>query len=249
MIVQIYEIQTPWEAERCIELGVDHIGSVILSNEHWKNPEIRDLIRLTQNAGGKNSLIFLFWDKEIIFKALDYYCPDIIHFCESLIEESARPLELAPFVERQDLVRRRFPEIEIMRSIPIAPRGRNPSPPTIEIAKEFEPVSDIFLTDTWLGKEPVEGYIGITGRPLDWDVASQLVKHTRLPVILAGGLSPDNVYNAVIKVCPAGADSCTGTNMTDEKGNPIRFRKDFHKVRQFVIEVRRAEQELRNRIS
>ena len=31
MIIQIYEIQTPSEAERCIELGVDHIGSVILS--------------------------------------------------------------------------------------------------------------------------------------------------------------------------------------------------------------------------
>ncbi len=244
MIVQIYEIQDPWEAERCLELGVDHIGSVIVSTENWQNPEIRDLIKLTQNAVGKNSLIFLFWDKDIIFKALDYYCPHIIHFCESLTDEAARPLELAPFVERQDLVRRRFSEIKIMRSIPIASRGHNPRPPALEIAKVFEPVTDIFLADTWLGKEPVEGYIGITGRPVDWDVASQLVKHTKLPVILAGGLSPDNVYEAVVKVMPAGADSCTGTNMTDDSGRPIRFRKDFDKVKQFLSEIRRAEQEL-----
>jgi len=244
MIVQIYEIQDPWEAERCIELGVDHIGSVVLSTENWQNPEIRDLIKLTQNAGGKNSLIFLFWDKDIIFGALDYYCPDIIHFCESLTDEAARPLELRPFVQRQDLVRRQFPEIKIMRSISIAPRGHNPRPPAVEIAKLFEPVTDIFLTDTWLGKEPVEGYIGITGRTLDWDAASQLVKHTKLPVILAGGLSPNNVYEAVVKVVPAGADSCTETNMTDDSGRPIRFKKDFHKVKQFLSEIRRAEEEL-----
>ena len=31
MITQIYEIQTPQEAEKCIELGVDQIGSVLLS--------------------------------------------------------------------------------------------------------------------------------------------------------------------------------------------------------------------------
>lgn len=95
-----------------------------------------------------------------------------------------------------------------------------------------------------MGKEPVEGYIGITGRTLDWDIASQLVKNTELPVILAGGLSPDNVYEAVVKVVPAGADSCTGTNMTDESGRPVRFRKDFHKVKRFISEIRRAEEAL-----
>ena len=244
MIVQIYEIQDPWEAERCLELGVDHLGSVILSAENWQHLEIRELIKLTKNTGGKNSLIFLFWDKDIIFRALDYYCPDIIHFCESLTDEAARPLELRPFVQRQALVRGQFPEIKIMRSLPIAPRGHDPRPPTLEIAKEFEPVTDIFLTDTWLGKEPVEGYIGITGRTLDWDIASQLVKNTELPVILAGGLSPDNVYEAVVKVVPAGADSCTGTNITDESGRPVRFRKDFHKVKRLISEIRRAEEAL-----
>ena len=241
MIVQIYEIQTPWEAESCIELGVDHIGSVILSAEHWKNPQIRDLIKLTQNAGKKSSLIFLFWNKDIIFRALDYYCPDLIHFCESLTDEAAKPLRLEALIERQGLVKRQFPEIKIMRSIPIAPRGRKPQPPAIELAKRFEPLTDLFLTDTWLGKEPVEGYIGITGKTLDWNVASQLVEHSGLPVILAGGLGPDNVYEAVVKVRPAGADSCTGTNMTDDTGRPIRFKKDFNKVKQFVSEIRRAE--------
>jgi len=38
MIIQIYEIQTPHEAEKCIELGVDHIGSVVLILDEWRIP-------------------------------------------------------------------------------------------------------------------------------------------------------------------------------------------------------------------
>ena len=41
MIVQIYEIQTPREAEKCVELDVDHIGSVILDRDSWKDPVLR----------------------------------------------------------------------------------------------------------------------------------------------------------------------------------------------------------------
>ena len=35
IIVQIYEVQTPLEADDLIELDVDNIGSVILSEENW----------------------------------------------------------------------------------------------------------------------------------------------------------------------------------------------------------------------
>ena len=43
MLVQIYEIQEPRDAERLIEMGVDRIGSVILSPEQWKVPVLRTL--------------------------------------------------------------------------------------------------------------------------------------------------------------------------------------------------------------
>ncbi|MBN1940309.1 MAG: N-(5'-phosphoribosyl)anthranilate isomerase, partial [Candidatus Aminicenantes bacterium] len=60
--------------------------------------------------------------------------------------------------------------------------------------------------------------------------------------ILAGGLSPENVYEAAMKVRPAGVDSCTLTNAVDLEGKPIRFKKDFAKVAAFVAESRRAEE-------
>jgi len=245
MIVQIYEIQDPWEAGRCIELGVDHIGSVLLSESEWKQPAIRDVVKLSEGSGARNTLIPLFNTQDAIFRALDYYRPDFIHFCESLTDSSGSPLHPGRFIETQVRVKQRYPRLGIIRSIPVPRLGHSPDFPNLEIASRFEPVSDLFLTDTWLGREPVEGYLGITGEIGDKDMARLLVSRSRIPVILAGGLTPDNVYDHLTATRAWGADSCTGTNQVDGEGRPIRFKKDFQRVQRFVQEVRRAEQTLK----
>lgn len=237
MIVQIYEIQTPSEAETMIELGVDHIGSVILSQESWKNADIRDTVKLVAQTDSHTSLIPLFNMPDAVFRVLDYYQPNIVHFCEDL-SDSRRVKTLMQLHEN---VRKKFPEIRIMRSIPIAPPGKAERVPTLELARIFEPVSDYFLTDTVLEEQPVTGFVGITGKTCDWDTAKKLVESSRIPVILAGGLSPDNVSDAVKRVGPAGVDSCTGTNASDKEGHSIRFKKDPEKVRRFVEAVRMLE--------
>jgi phosphoribosylanthranilate isomerase len=115
------------------------------------------------------------------------------------------------------------------------------------IARQLEPVSDLFLTDTWMANEPVAGFIGITGKTVDWNTASALVRQCKIPTILAGGLSPQNVYEALMTVLPAGVDSCTLTNRAGGDGTPVRFEKDFTKVARFVSEARRAGQAIRKR--
>ena len=68
MIVQIYEIQDPWQAERCIELDVNHIGSVLLSKEQWRTPSVKEVIEQSKGTQVKNSLLPLFKDLERLFK-------------------------------------------------------------------------------------------------------------------------------------------------------------------------------------
>jgi len=244
MITQIYEIQTPQEAEKCIKLGVDQIGSVILSQGDWRVEVLREVTRICESTDIKCSLIPLFQDRDTLYRAIDYYRPHFIHFCETLTDDDGQEIELERFIEFQSNLKGKFPEIGIMRSIPVPEEGSSPGFPTITTARALEPVSDIFLTDTWLGKEPVEGYIGITGTTCDWEIARELVLKSKIPVILAGGLSAENVYDAVMKVLPFGADSCTQTNLVDEKGNPVRFRKDFKKVEKFIKEVRSADEQI-----
>ena len=244
MIVQIYEIQTPPEAEKCIEMGVNHIGSVILSQEEWRVPLLRETVRLSKGTDAKSSLIPLFHDRDTTWRAIDYYQPDIIHFCDSLTDQAGTPKNLDRFIQFQTDLKEKFPTVRIVRSIPIPKSGKAPGFPSLEIAKALQPTSDLFLTDTWLGKEPVEGYIGITGETADTEIARSLVRQSRIPVILAGGLSPENVYDAIMTVRPAGADSCTQTNEVTHNSDPVRFKKDFEKVKRFSEEVRRAEMEL-----
>jgi len=241
MIIQIYEIQTPNDAEKCIQLGVDHLGSVLLSQDEWRVQELKEVFLATQGTDAKNSLIPLFRDMDTLYRTLDYYQPHFVHFCDSLTDDNGNETELEEFIRLQSNLKQKFPGVGIIRSIPIPRNGTSHHFPTSKIARELEPVSDIFLTDTWLGKEPVKGYIGITGKTADWEMARELVIQSNIPVILAGGLSPENAYNALMKVLPAGADSCTGTNRVDQEGKPIRFEKDFSKVEEFVEEIRRAE--------
>lgn len=240
MIIQIYEIQTASEAELCIGLGVDHVGSVILSADDWKRPELLEVVKTCRALGAKSSMIPLFGGADLLSRVIDYYQPHFVHFCESLTDSTGYPLDLLPLVQRDALLRRRHPDLKIIRSIPVPVHHACDGFPTLELAKALEGVSDVFLIDTWLGKEPVEGFIGITGVQADLGLSGRLVRQSRLPVILAGGLSPENVFDAVRAVRPWGVDSCTLTNRTDHDGRPIRFCKDPEKLRRFVKEASRA---------
>ena len=57
-------------------------------------------------------------------------------------------------------------------------------------------------------------------------------------------LSFRSLPSIILKVFPFGADSCTQTNLLDQEGKPIRFKKDFRKVEKFVNEVRMAEEHI-----
>lgn len=252
IIVQIYEVQIPWEAEKLMTLGVDHIGSVIVSQKSWKVPPVRDTVQLIQGMNGKSSLIPLFDDLETICFVIDYYKPDIIHFCEAITFGNSSSTSCKKLVSLQKNIKKRFPEIKIMRSIPVPQHQVPDQKEILELARMFEAVSDYFLTDTLIVKssgsvldfQPVKGFVGITGKTCNWDMAAQLVQSSHIPVILAGGITPHNVLDGIMEVMPAGVDSCTGTNALDTKGRSIRFQKDFEKVKYMVDEARKAERML-----
>ena len=248
ILIQIYEIQSPAAAEPLIAMGVDHVGSVILDQQHWKVPEIRDTVRLVSESGAVSSLLPLFSDVDAVSRVLDYYQPGIIHFCEAIVPMPDQRPALDRILMNQMKIRERFPEIRIMRSLPLRPLEKGTTDGLSQIVSRFEPLSDYFLTDTVLADpgetgpnhQPVPGFVGITGIPCDWDAVSRLVEITHVPVILAGGISPDNVYEAISRTRPAGVDSCTRTNREDGRGGSVRFEKDYDKVKRLVEEVGRA---------
>jgi len=95
---------------------------------------------------------------------------------------------------------------------------------------EFEGLVDCFITDT---HDPVTGADGATGKTHDWQISRMLVETSSKPVILAGGLSPLNVAEAIRVVKPAGVDVHTGVEGPDG-------RKSVELVCRFVDEARSA---------
>lgn len=257
ILTQIYEIQTPREADALTAMGIDHIGSVVLSLDEWKVPVLRDTVNAVQAGGAKSSMIPLFSDADAISRLIDYYRPDIVHFCEDISRSADRPEAVAHMASIQETVKMRFPEIALMRSLPVAEMGNGGGETgqagvMSRLLELFEPISEWFLTDTVLSEtgaaedQPVSGFVGITGELCDWDVVAGLTTATAVPVILAGGISPENVYDSILHTRPAGVDSCTRTNAGDGRGGFVRFQKDMEKVAHLVREVRRAEQDLNN---
>jgi phosphoribosylanthranilate isomerase len=79
----------------------------------------------------------------------------------------------------------------------------------------------------------VEGQLGGTGRVVDWPLVAPIARQR--PLILAGGLTPENVEQAVRSVQPWGVDTASGV---DTSLDPRR--KDPEKLRRFVAAARRA---------
>jgi len=63
--------------------------------------------------------------------------------------------------------------------------------------------------------------------PMTGNISRQIVEAVRTPVVLAGGLGPDNVVDAILAVKPAGVDSKTRTDLGDS------HTKDLGKVAAF----------------
>lgn len=83
--------------------------------------------------------------------------------------------------------------------------------------RAFAPFCDAFITDTF---DPATGASGATGRVHDWAVSAELVRLSPLPVILAGGLGPRNVRDAILAVRPAAVDVHTGVEAPDGSKDP-----------------------------
>ncbi len=76
----------------------------------------------------------------------------------------------------------------------------------------------------------LSGGLGVTA---DWTLARELVSASPVPVFLAGGLTPQNVADAVRTVKPSGVDVSSGVE------NSVGI-KDAQKVRDFIAAARAA---------
>jgi phosphoribosylanthranilate isomerase len=217
--VQIY-LRTAEDAAMTAAAGADFIG--LVCDKQGLGPVSLDVQQARRVFGAVPegiAKVALTASPEVqtilhLIEALD---PDVLHL--------AGDLGLMPPHKVAEL-RSAIPTVKIMRAIPIHDQR------SIEAAIRYQTVSDYLILDT---HDPHAVDIGATGRVHDWTISAELVRRVRVPVFLAGGLSPDNVAEAIRTVRPWGVDSFSLTNMP---GHPDR--KDPASVRAFVTQAKAA---------
>jgi phosphoribosylanthranilate isomerase len=73
-----------------------------------------------------------------------------------------------------------------------------------------------------------KGQVGGTGEIFDWRLAGEAKKYGR--IILAGGLTPENVAQAIAAVQPQAVDTASGTEAAPGKKDPARLKAFFRAV-------------------
>lgn len=129
------------------------------------------------------------------------------------------------------------PELTITKSLIVQPTTTSNA--LISEAQRYERFVDGFITDTF---DPTTGASGATGRLHDWSISRRLCLSLSKPLILAGGLRPSNVFDAITTVKPFGVDTHTGVEAPDGSKSPdllVEFlraaRRGFDDVRNLLV--------------
>jgi phosphoribosylanthranilate isomerase len=221
MLTQIYEVATPREANALCGLGVDHIGILVGDGAFPREQSLAAAaaIRAAVRQPGRCSALFLSADIGRIAEMADVLAPDIVHLGAAI--ELLTPADCAS-------LRGIMPNALLMRSIPIIGEG------AVALALSYQEAVDFLLLDS---HNPGDAQIGALGITHDWLISERIVRAVRIPAILAGGLGPENVAEAIRCVRPAGVDSKT---KTDVVGTHV---KDLGRVGAFVTAARAARSE------
>jgi len=217
--VQIYTMQSVAEAQAVASHGVDHVGVTPSTLGLPGEVDYELAADICRELTGVATSVALSVDVDLaaIEDMVRAVGPDVLHLC-------GPPGAVGPSAVAE--LRRRLPHLPIMQAIAVM--GHD----AIDTARSYAAVADFLLLDS---VDPEIPGVGASGAVHDWEISAAIVEAVQTPVVLAGGLSPQNVASAIAIVNPWGVDSLSHTNRPIDRG---RFRKDLDLVAQFVAAAR-----------
>jgi phosphoribosylanthranilate isomerase len=219
--IQIAGVSNDAEAKLILDCGINLLGFPLRLPVNKEDLTELEAAKIIKSLKPPNHGIVITYLKK---------ADDIVKFCKELgcsIIQLHGPIEVSELKKLKSI----FPELVVIKSLVTGKYSVEELKTIIDEQYEFV---DAFITDTY---NPATGATGATGLLHDWNISKELVQYSSKPVILAGGLTHENVYDAIITVKPAGVDSHTGVeNLNSEK--------DRNKVEMFYKESMRAFKEL-----
>jgi phosphoribosylanthranilate isomerase len=216
MVVQIYSMTSVDDALASAEAGADLVGVVVGEPGVLAEAISSDVARTILEAvrpRARGVALSLSDNREEICAMVDAVQPDIVHVAAREIE----PEDCA-------WLRARVVPVRVLRAIAVR------AGETVAEAEAHQESVDYLMLESGAKGLPFAG-----GETHDWLVSRIIVERSRIPVILAGGLSADNVEQAIAAVRPWGVDSFTHTDIPGQRG-----KKDLARVRAFIANALRG---------
>jgi len=200
-------------------MGVDHVGVLVGEGSFPREQTIEKAreIFAAIPAGSKAFALSLTHDMDLIPLLTAALMPDVLHL-------GAAPQHLSPSQLRT--LKAEFPKVSLMRSIPVIDQS------SIALARSYDGIADWLLLDSYESGDRQIGALGVTH---SWELDRRIIETVHIPAIIAGGLGPENVKEAIRVARPAGVDSKTKTDNSDGSHT-----KDLQKVAAFVKAARGA---------
>lgn len=197
--IQIAGISSKEEADLILRCGVNFLGFPLrlpVNKEDISESDASEIIETLHPPNYGIVITYLNLSDEII------------EFCDKM---HSNIVQLHGNVELSELKKLKLssPNLTIIKSLIVGKYSIEELKNQIDIQSEFV---DAFITDSF---NPETGATGATGIAHDWEISKELVNYSDRPIILAGGLNPDNVFDAIKFVRPAGVDSHTGVEEED----------------------------------
>lgn len=204
------------------EAGADMLGVVVEVPASKRSQSRESAVELfaTSTKAAKAMLLCNHSDEDT-FTLLELIKPDILHLTGEETSELVKKVKQS-FAGK------------ILKSVhlPASGEGTVDTKGLLASIKIFADAGvDLIVLDA---SDPSRKLYGGTGSCCDWDAASIIVKQSPLPVLLAGGINPDNVCEAIGRVHPYGVDMASGV----EKAPGI---KDASKINQLFVNIRECE--------
>jgi phosphoribosylanthranilate isomerase len=214
--VQIAGVSSLEEALAAAEAGADALGFTLRLptgvHDGLTEPKARDLIARLPPFVSSVAITYVSTAR------------DAVELCRYLGVTTLQLHGEFPLGELR-LIRAALPHLKLIRAVHVT------GPESLSRARALARHVDALILDTY---DPATGRGGATGKTHDWTISRQIVAGVQVPVILAGGLTPDNVVAAIQAVSPWAVDVHTGIEDADGTRN-------LTKLRSFVTRAKQAQ--------
>lgn len=187
------------DAKTLIEAGFEYIGFPQFLDVHQEDISIeRAKAIVEQFPQSVESVLITYLNR----------ASDIIDAMKNM---GSNIVQLHGRISIDELKKLRFmnPEISIIKSLVINDENLGD---LLKLVRSTEELVNAFITDTY---DSETGASGATGKTHNWSISKNIVASTIRPVILAGGLTPINVAQAIEYVKPFGIDVHSGIEKSD----------------------------------